>query len=499
VSTDPLLSARAVSKRYPGVAALEDVGFELQTGEVHALMGQNGAGKSTLLKVLTGAEAPDSGEMTLAGAAYRPRSPAEAQKRGVVAVYQELQLVPTLSVAENICLGRQPRRWWGVDWRAIRSRAAEALRPLGVPIDLDRPVGSLPAALQQLVAIARAIAMDARVLILDEPTSSLDAGEVASLFRVMQMVKERGLGVVFVTHFLEQVYRVSDRITVLRNGRHVRTATAAEMRRSELVSLMLGHEAETAANASRSGPARGVPVLEARELGAPPALQPVTLTVAPGEVLGLAGLLGSGRTEAAELVFGARRATTGEVRIARRRIRPSPRRSIAAGLALSPEERKRDGLFGGMSIRDNIAIVSQRRMSRFGLLSRRRHVRVAARLAEQVGISADLRRPARTLSGGNQQKALLARWLATSPRVLILDEPTRGVDIGGKAQIEELVQRLAAGAGAEPGLGVIFISAELEEVVRRCSRVLVLRDRAPVRELADDEVSLDRILALISE
>jgi galactofuranose transport system ATP-binding protein len=502
VSTEPLLSARGVTKRYPGVLALDAVDFDLCAGEVHALMGENGAGKSTLIRVLTGATMPEGGEMMLAGARFEPRYPAEAQRRGVVAVYQELNLVPTLSGAENICLGRQPRRWFGLDRRAQLREATEAIRPLGVGLDLNRELGTLSAAEQQLIAIARALSMRPRVLVLDEPTSSLDARETERLFGIIRELKGRGLGIIFITHFLEQVYRVADRITVLRNGRRVATSVAGTLGRAELVRQMLG---DTGVGTECAAPARiarpADPVLRVKGVGSPSTLAPVSFDLHPGEVLGFAGLLGSGRTEAAELIFGIRRPGSGSISVDGQRVRPeSPRRSIARGLCLSPEDRRRDGLFPGMSVRDNISIVAQRRMGRAGLLSRRRHRRLAGELGARVGIApGNAERGAGTLSGGNQQKVMLARWLAVEPRVLILDEPTRGVDVGSRAQIERTIGELAAGRAGISGMGVIFISAELEELTRRCSRVLVFRDREVVGELAGGELTYQRILGLIAQ
>lgn len=491
----PLLEAESISKRFPGVVALDGVDLSVLPGEVHALMGQNGAGKSTLIRILTGAAAPDSGSMRLSGRAYRPASPAEAQRLGVAAVYQEVNLVPTLSVAENLFLGRPPRQWWGIDWGAMRRRAREAMHALGVDVDVDRPLGSLPVAAQQMAAVARAVATDARVIIFDEPTSCLDARETERLFEVMGRLRARGLGLVFITHFLDQVYRVSDRITVLRNGRRVATAPVAAMGREALVRAMLGEEAAAAASSADTAATERPTgaVLEVRDVGKRGAMAPVDLDLSRGEVVGLAGLLGSGRTETARLIFGADRRERGTVRVDGREVRRgSPRSAIAAGIGMTPEDRKAEGLFLRMSVAENIAIVAQRRWG--WVVSRRRQAALAREMIERLGIrTSGPDQPAGTLSGGNQQKVLLARWMATSPKVLILDEPTRGVDVGAKAQIEGQVETLK-----RAGVAVLFISAELDEVARRSDRVLVLRDRRAVGELRGPGVPEGEIRRVIA-
>jgi simple sugar transport system ATP-binding protein len=470
---------------------------------VHALLGQNGAGKSTLIRILTGAERPDSGTLTLLGKPFAPDTPAEAQRRGVAAVYQELNLIPSLSLAENLYLGRQPRKWWGIDWPTIRRGARDAMHELGLTIDVSRPLASFPLAIQQMAAIARALSMNAKVLVFDEPTSSLDAAETRRLFDLIRSLRARGLGIVFITHFLDQVYALADRITVLRNGRLAGHGPPADLSHRKVVELMLGSTVLPTVGSGQvgdpesqvSGSARlGAAILQATNLSRKSLLNPTSLTLRAHEVLGLAGLLGSGRTETADLIFGAERRDTGRVTLNKRRVaNHSPRAAIRAGLGMTPEDRKHAGLFPRMSIRGNIAIVAQRRLSRFGLVSRREHQRLAAQLADQVSLAADLSRPIRTLSGGNQQKALLARWLALKPAALILDEPTRGIDIGAKAQIESLITALAA-----QGAAILFISAELEELARRCHRALILRDRAVIGELTGSELTEANMMRLIA-
>ena len=499
MSTDSILVMRGIDKRFPGVHALAGVDFDVRRGEVHALMGQNGAGKSTLIKVLTGAYRRDGGTVTFEGRDFHASSPADAQAKGLSTIYQEVNLVPTLSVAENLFVGRLPRRWFGVDWRTMNRRAREVLAAFDLDIDVERTLSSYPTAVQQMVSIARAVDTDARLLIMDEPTSSLDKHETEVLFGIMARLKAKGISLIFVTHFLEQVFRVSDRITVLRNGGRVGTFETAALSRLDLVSHMLGRRPEEAepSRAARAAPgaAEPAPLLAVRGLTRRKAIEPFDLRISRGEVLGLAGLLGSGRTEAARLLFGADKADGGEVQVGGRRVRRhGPRQAIALGLGFCPEDRKTEGLFPDMSVRSNITLVVQRRLSRLGILSRRAHRRIAGEFVRQLGIvTADLDAPVKTLSGGNQQKVILARWLACRPALLMLDEPTRGIDVGAKVEIERLVESLA-----QEGVAIIFISAELEEVVRRSRRILVLRDRKVVGELAGDQVNVETVMNTIA-
>ncbi len=481
-----LLEARGLTVCYPGVRALDAVDFSLRRGEIHGLMGGNGAGKSTLLKVLTGALCPDSGLILLEGAPVRPRSPAEAMRLGISAVHQEIALIPELTVAENLVLGREPSRLGWIDRRRARHRAAEALSRLGLELDVTQPLRALPIALRQMVAIARALDVSAGVLVLDEPTSSLDRAESQRLFALLRDLRGRGLGIVFVTHFVDQVYEVADRITVLRNGRLVGTYDASALERLELVARMLGRPApppqEDRERRAPAGPRDAVPervFLSARGLGRRRALAPIDLELGRGEVLGVAGLLGSGRSELARLLFGLDRADSGTVHIEGRVAHPtSPRRAIGLGLGYLPEDRREQGLVPELSVQENIVLALQARRGWWRPLPRRRRREVAGALVAALGIEPpDLDRPVAALSGGNQQKAVLARALATDPACLLLDEPTRGIDVGAKAQIERLVT-----AFRDRGVAVLFISAELEEVARAASRVIVLRDRRKVAE-----------------
>lgn len=494
----PLLTLRGIGKRFPGVIALDGVDFTVRAGEIHALLGENGAGKSTLIKVLTGVYPVDSGEIQLAGRRIAPGSPSEAEACGLSTVYQEVNLIPSLSIAENLCLGRQPGRFGFINWRATRRHARTALARLGLDLDVDQELGHLSVALQQMVAIARALDRQARLLILDEPTASLDEKEVADLFAIMRQLREQGLGIVFVTHFLDQVYAVSDRITILRNGTLVGESPTANLPRLELVSKMLGRDL-TAATPSKLAASTGeetkIPpsasVLSARNLGRRGAIHPVDLTLGRGEVLGLAGLLGSGRTELARLLFGIDARTTGEIQIdGSAAPLHSPRGAIRHGLAFSSEDRKQEGILPWLSVRENLIIALQAKRGAWRALSRAEQGRLCDHYIRALRIkTADAETPIRNLSGGNQQKVLLARWLATQPALIILDEPTRGIDIGAKAEIEALIAKLRA-----DGIAVLFISSELDEIIRNSTRVLVLRERRAAGEFSGDEISTPTLM-----
>lgn len=497
-----LLRMEGISKSFPGVQALADVDFDLRAGEVHALLGENGAGKSTLVKVLTGVHRPDSGRVFLQGEPITPSSPYEGEACAISTVYQEVPLIPRLSVAENVLLGRQPSRWGLVDWKALRRRAAVAIDRIGLRIDLDRPLGGYSTAVQQMVAIARALDADAKVLVLDEPSSSLDEREVEDLLALMRQLKSQGLGLIFVTHFLNQVYAVADRITVLRDGRRVETRPAQEMPRIKLIATMLGRDITAAGSPSpHRQQATGVgesggPFLVARGLGRKRSIGSFDLHVDRAETLGFAGLLGSGRTEAARLLFGLDRATEGELRVGDRRLtRPTPRRAIRAGLAFCPEDRKREGLLLDLSVRENIMLAMQGRRG----VARTLPLAKQSELADHYISTLRIKTPSAeaavgNLSGGNQQKVLLARWLAIAPQLFILDEPTRGIDVGAKAEIEALIASLR-----DEGASVLLISSELEDVVSACERVAVFRDRRLIGEVTGDEVQEEAIMHLIAQ
>jgi simple sugar transport system ATP-binding protein len=495
--TPSLLALRGIGKKFPGVTALAGVDFTMRAGEIHALLGENGAGKSTLIKVLTGVYAPDAGEARLAGQLIRPTSPRDAERLGISTVYQEVNLIPTLSVAENIGLGRQPGRFGFLNWRALHRHARTALDRLEIDCEVEAELSSLPLAIQQMVAIARALDLQAKLLVLDEPTASLDEKEVAELFKVMRRLRAEGLGIVFVTHFLDQVYEISDRITVLRNGELVGAYPTAGLGRLQLVSKMLGREVtdeegrtpNTETNQSTSQ--TDVPLLEVRKLGRRGVLHPLDLTLRRGEVTGLAGLLGSGRTETARLLFGIDRADTGEIKMRGKILKiSSPRTAIAQGMAFCSEDRKTEGILPNLSVRENIIFALQAKRGAWSTVPRAEQEKLCAHYIQALRIKTNSpETPIKNLSGGNQQKALLARWLATQPELIILDEPTRGIDIGAKAEIEQLIAKLRA-----DGVAVLFISSEIEEVVRNSSRIIVLRERRKVAELAGAEIELRRLL-----
>ncbi len=482
----PVLQLSSVSKQFFGVSALSHVGLRLFAGEVHALMGQNGAGKSTLIKVLTGVYAADGGEMRLSGEAVAPRSPQHAQALGISTVYQEVNLCPNLSVAENIYAGRYPRKGatgaWRIDWPTMNRQAEEWLAKLNIRIDVTRRLDSYSVAVQQMVAIARALSVSAKVLILDEPTSSLDEEEVARLFDVLRRLRSQGMAILFVTHFLEQVYAISDRITVLRNGELVGEYLASALGPSALIAAMIGRELAQQSGTAPTPVARtgAAPLLQAKALAQRGQLQPIDLEVHAGEVVGLGGLLGSGRTELARLLFGLSSSDDGELRIDGQPVAfKTPADAVRHGLALCPEERKTDGIVAELSVRENIALALQARHGLARFLSREQQAALAERFVKALGIkTASIDTPIGLLSGGNQQKAMLARWLATDPKLLILDEPTRGIDVGAKQEIMDEILRLADG-----GMAVLFISSEMSEVVRVSHRIAVLRDRRKVGEL----------------
>lgn len=486
----PLVSMRNISKAFPGVQALDVVDFELRKGEVHALMGGNGAGKSTLIKVLTGVEKPDGGKIYLYGKETLIKSPMHAQELGISTVYQEVNLCPNLSVAENILIGREPMKRGLIDWRAMNAQAAEILkRILDMDIDVSRLLGSYSVAIQQMVAIARALEIEsAKVLILDEPTSSLSRNETDQLFSVMRKLRGEGVGIIFITHFIDQVYEISDRITVIRNGRLICSEETAKLPKMELVVRMIGRtltalddmskiKAKTSKKISREN------VLLANALGKTDWIEPIDLSLHSGEVLGLAGLVGSGRSETAGLLFGLEAPDTGEIKVSEKVVKKhSPTHSINQGIALSPEDRKAAGIIDDLTVRENIILALQAGQGWFNYLNQQKQNQIAERFIKLLEISTPTAdQVVKNLSGGNQQKVILARWLATNPKVLILDEPTRGIDVGTKAEIQKLVLTLA-----EDGKSVIFISSELEEVMRCSHRIAVLNNKRKIAEYPGD-------------
>src|ERR671938_1288149 len=491
---DALLSMTGIRKDFNGVPALREASFEVGRGGVHALIGQNGAGKSTLIKILTGVYDRDAGEVLFDGRPVDFRGPHEAQLGGIATIYQEVNLVGYRSLAENVFLGREPRRFGLVDWRRMNDEAARILRSFGLDVDVTRPLNSYAVATQQLTAIARAVSVEAKLVIMDEPTSSLADAEVEVLFGVIRRLKADGVSVVFVSHKLDELYAICDRVTIMRDGRTVHVAAMSEVSRIELVTMMLGRELaeqlshrRSAEEAAPEGPA----VLSASGLRRGRVLDGVDVEVRPGEIVGLAGLLGSGRTETARAVFGADPVDEGmiEVKGRPRRLR-SPRDAIRQGFGLCPEDRKTEGIVPEMSVRENLTLALLPRLTRKGILDRGRQREVVEEFVKALGIKlADADQPIRELSGGNQQKVILARWLCTQPDLLILDEPTRGIDVGAKRDIQAIIRRLA-----DDGLGVLLVSSEVEELVADTDRVVVLRDGRSVAELAGDDIEEERIL-----
>jgi simple sugar transport system ATP-binding protein len=495
----PRLDMVGIDKSFPGVRALKCARLRLRAGEIHVLMGQNGAGKSTLIQVLTGVHRPDAGEIILDGRPIRPSSPLHAQTLGISTVFQEVNLCPNVSVAENILIGRMPRRFGLLDWQAARRQAAAILESLQIHVDVARTLGDYPVAVQQMVAIARAVSADARVLILDEPSSSLDEAETGQLFNVMRQLKARGVAILFITHFLDQAYAMADRITVMRNGETVGEFATAALPKLALVGKMVGRviaegELETV---RRPQPGGAHPqVLSAQGLGRRGSVHPMDLDLRAGEVYGLAGLLGSGRTETARLLFGVELADRGGITLRGRSVRlRSPRDAVRADLGFCPEDRKTDGIVADLSLRENIILALQAKRGVFHHIPWAEREQTALKYIAALGIqTAGTDTPIGQLSGGNQQKAVIARWLAAGPMLLILDEPTRGIDVAAKQEIMDQVLRLC-----ESGMSIVFISAEIGEVLRVSDRVAVLRDRRKVAEFPSSEVDEQRVLRIIAE
>lgn len=494
---EPLLQLRGIGKSFLGFAALQDVDFDLKAGEVHALMGENGAGKSTLIKTMTGVYSPDAGTIRLEGDAINPRSPDEATKLGISTVFQEVNLVPNLSVMENLLLGREPMGLGGIKWKQMRQLAESAIARLGLKLNVEAPLASQSIAIQQMIAIARALDVSAKVLILDEPTSSLDASEVQALFQVVRRLRDEGLGIIFVTHFLDQVYELSDRITVLRNGKKIVTGTTQNLPRLDLISHMIGRDAATLARSQvATAETEGESLITADDLGRRNSVSGVSFDLKQGETMGLAGLLGSGRTETARLLFGIDVPDEGTLQIHNQPTRHlTPRSAIRKDIGYLSEDRKRDGIFPELTVRENIAVLTQVKQGWYRRMPLARQKALSQEFVQKLNIQPpDIERQIQFLSGGNQQKALLARWLAVEPDVLILDEPTRGIDVGAKFEIMSLVETLR-----KTGKSFIFISSELPEIVRTCTKVIVMRDRKAIKTLTAEQISEESIVTEIAK
>ena len=495
---DVLLKMNNISIEFPGVKALDKVNFTLGKGEIHALMGENGAGKSTLIKVLTGVEKLDSGEILFLGNKINPKSTYEAQVLGISTVYQEVNLCSNISVAENIFIGREPMKFGRINWKEMNKRATLAMKKLNIDIDVTKSLDTYSIAIQQMVAIARAVDIEAKILILDEPTASLDEKEVEKLFEIMRNLKSQGIGIIFVTHFLDQVYEVTDKITVLRNGKLVGEYKTSELSKVQLVAKMIGKdygEINSGIKPVENINSEKEVLLEAVNLGKKNVLKPLDTVIYKGEVLGLAGLLGSGRTEFVNLLFGIEKADTGEIRIDNKKSKiSSPLEAMKKGIAYCPEDRKREGIIPNLSIRENIILALQVKRGWIKYIPLKEQEKIVKEYIELLDIKTPSQEKlVKELSGGNQQKVILARWLLTRPKLLILDEPTRGIDIGTKAEIQKLVLDFA-----NQGISVIFISSELDEMLRTCSRLIVLRDRVKIKELVDKDLETNIIMNTIA-
>ncbi|MGN1478811.1 MAG: sugar ABC transporter ATP-binding protein [Acutalibacteraceae bacterium] len=492
-----VLSMKGIVKTFPGVKALTDVDFTLRKGEIHALMGENGAGKSTLIKVLTGVYDKDDGEIKMEGRSIVNHSPQDAQKNGISTVYQEVNLCPNLTVAENLFIGREPRKLGLIDWKTMNKKSNELLKSLDINIPATRQLSDCSLAIQQMIAIARAVDMDCKVLILDEPTSSLDDEEVAKLFTLMRKLRDKSVGIVFVTHFLEQVYEVCDRITVLRNGELVGEYKVSELPRHMLVAKMMGKDFDDLAEikSSRQNETCDEVLIEAQNIGHTGTVKPFDLKINKGEVIGITGLLGSGRSELVRSIYGADKADSGELKIKGKKEKiGKPLDAMKKGMAYLPEDRKKEGIFPDLSVRENIIIALQAKKGMLHPISRKDAEKFADKYIEMLQIkTASRETPIKSLSGGNQQKAIIGRWLLTNPEYLILDEPTRGIDIGTKTEIQKLVLELA-----DQGMSVTFISSEIEEMLRTCSRMVVMRDGKKVGELSGDELTQETVMKTIA-
>ncbi|WP_307795127.1 sugar ABC transporter ATP-binding protein [Actinacidiphila acididurans] len=496
--SDSVLEVSGVHKSFAGVHALRDVGFALRPAEVHALIGENGAGKSTLIKVMTGVYRPDRGTVRLDGRDRDFRNPLEAQAAGISTIYQEVNLVPLMSVARNLYLGREPRRFGLVDVGRMNRQATQTLGRYGVDVDVTRPLRTLGLGAQQMVALARAVQVDARVVIMDEPTSSLEPREVETLFSVIRRLKEQGIAVVYVSHRLDELYAICDRVTVMRDGAVVHTGDIADLERLRLISLMLGREMSTVRDKGTTAFDAGGherrterPVLSAQNLTVRHRIRDVSLDIHAGEVVGLGGLLGAGRSETAKAIVGALGTESGSVEIEGRPMRRrSPAASIRAGVVMLAEDRKAEGIIPNLSVRENISLAALPRLSRAGLVNRAKQDEVVRFFMERLRIKASgPDQKVSDLSGGNQQKVLLARWMCLNPKVLLLDEPTRGIDVGAKAEVQAIIDELA-----RDGLGVLLISSDLEELIEGSDRVVVLKDGHVVGDLVGQDVSEEGLL-----
>lgn len=498
-----LLSMRGIDKAFAGVSALSGACLEIAPGEVHALIGQNGAGKSTLIKILTGVYRRDGGMVYLNGAESAIGSPREAQAAGIATIYQELNLVPLRSVTENVMMGYEPKRLgFLINWKEAHRRTREILARFGVDIDVHAPLGSFSTAIQQLVAIARAVSQDARLVIMDEPTSSLDASEIDVLFGVVNGLRESGVSVLYVSHFLDELFRICDRVTTMRDGRTIDCRGIEGTTKLELIASMLGRDADDIEQAGMTefgggtpGADKGPVLLKAEGVSTGPRLNGLDMTLHRGEIIGLGGLLGAGRTEAARAIFGVDRLLAGQIEV-KGNSSPldAPAVAIAAGIGYLTEDRKAEGIIPDMSVRENLTLALLPKLTRNGQIDHVRERKLVDRYIKALGIkTANMEQPIRELSGGNQQKVLLARWLAIEPDVLILDEPTRGVDVGAKREIQAIIRNAVS-----QGVGVVLISSEFEEIVEGADRIIVLNEGRIVAELINPGITEDALVRALA-
>ena len=496
---DYLLEMTGIGKTFPGVTALDDVDLSIEYGEVHALMGENGAGKSTLIKVLTGIHQRDAGEIRFEQKRIFPADAAQSQRAGISTIYQELNLAPYLSVGENIFIGREPKTRGLIDWKTVERRSREILGEMGLEeVDVNEPLCRQSVAIQQMVAIARAVSFEAKLVVMDEPTSSLNEKEVKTLFRVIRRLKKQNISVLFISHKLDEVFEICDRATILRDGRLVGQYATRDLTKLKMVSLMIGRDATSVLEKKRRVSAAHEDrrlVLKTTNLSRARRTTEISIDINSGEILGVAGLLGSGRTELARILFGDQMQETGRIEIGNRNVQmKSPRDAVRLGLGFCSEDRKEEGIFPNMSVVDNMTMASLPELSKAGVLSRKAQLRLAETYITKMRIAtAGPNQPMKELSGGNQQKVLLARWLCKNPILMILDEPTRGVDIGGKAEIENIITELADG-----GVAVLMISSEMDELIRSCDRIAVLSEGRKVGCLAAKEISEEQIMHMMA-
>lgn len=494
--TQELLVVKNISKSFPGVKALQNINFSVREGEIHALMGENGAGKSTLIKILTGIYKRDDGEMTFDGKALDTGSPDKVKKAGISTIYQELNLIPYLSVAENIFLGRERKKGKVIDWNATYKEAQEIMNGFDIDVDVREPVCNLSAAYQQLTQIARAVSIDAKLIIMDEPTSSLDGQEVTLLLNVIRKLKEKGVAIIFISHRLDEIFAISETITVLKDGELVGTYPAHELDSQKLVSLMIGKEYTMDVSKPELADKNAETLVDAKGINDGCKVSNMSFNIKKGECVGLAGLLGSGRTEFANVLFGINKIRGGKIVVdGKETLMKTPVSAIDNGFAYLSEDRKTEGIIPNMSVRENITLAILPKISKCGIVNKKREEEIVQDFITKLNIKTPhMNKKIRELSGGNQQKVLLARWLAMNPRLMIMDEPTRGIDVGAKGEIEKIIKELV-----ESGISIIMIAAELNELIRSCSRIFVMRDGLKAGELISNEISEERIIQTIAD